>query len=254
MKKRLLAGLVALALAGPAQAILIDQAGDTGVLNGVLGGNAVVIGVPGDILQGVGNSKTFLTNQGDGTEAGYNTTGTTEFQTTASGTTALSLSQIPNVLNGGQRFLEFAFTLNQTGASNTSDITRILIFQTNNDAVTGFNDNVATNLINIGGQTNLIFGWSAALSGQTLTVQDFVSGQSNIEMLLLVPAADFQAGFSNVIMYVQQANSNDGPDKWIVFGQSACVEVGSCTSVPEPMSMALVGLGLLGMGWARKRK
>jgi hypothetical protein len=251
MKKFALAvGAAAVMATMPAHAILIDTAGETAVLNGTVGGNALVIGIDGGVLQGVGNSKTFLTIQGAGTERGYNTTGLTEFQTTPSGTTALALSEMPSALNNGTKFLEFAYSLNQEGGDPVINISRILVFQTNFANTSGFLDGGTPS---IGGNTNLIFAWSTAVSGQVLDVQDFVSGQSNTELLLLVRADNFDPSFSNVVLYVEQSNSNDGPDKWVVFGASACVDVGDCTNVASPATMALMGLGLLGMGWLRRK-
>lgn len=258
------AAAVALALALTpigAGAILIDSNLDSGVLNGAVGGNAVVIGVDGNILQGVGNSKTFLTIQGATNERGYNTSGVTEFQTTPSGTTPLLTTELPGAQQGGTNFLEFAYSLNQEGGDPLINITRLLVFQTNVPNLTGFTDGVTPT---IGGNTNLIFAWSANQSGQTLTVQDFVSGQSNVELLFLVPAANFSNTFSNVVLYVEQTNSNDGPDKWIAFGTSACVIIEQCEppppppppppGLPEPGTMALLGLGLLGAVTIGRRK
>ena len=264
LKNALTAGALAVLAAMPAipaNAILIDSALDTGVLNGTVGGNAIVIGVNGGILQGVGNSKTFLTIQGAGNERGYNTSGLTEFQTTPSGTTPLALGEIPGATQGGTHYLEFAYSLNQEGGDPLINISRILVFQTGVPNLTGFQEGATPN---IGANTNLIFAWSAAVSGQTLTVQDFVSGQSNTELLLLVKATDFNPNFSNVVLYVEQTNSNDGPDKWVVFGSSACVDIGQCqpppdddppgNGVPTPATLALMGLGLLGMGTVLRKK
>lgn len=250
-KKSIMAGALALAMVLPAQAILIDSQGDTGTLNGTVGGNAVVIGVDGGILQGVGNAKTFLTIQGAGTERGYNTIGATEFQTTPSGTTALLTSEIPGAQQNGTNFLEFAYSLNQEGGDPHINISRILIFQTGDPAVTGFHDGP---IPDIGANTNLIFAWSEAVSGQTLDVVDFVGGQSNTELLLLVRADNFDPLLPNVVLYVEQTNSNDGPDKWVVFGTAACPIIGQCETVPEPASLALLGLGLAGMGFVTRRK
>src|SRR5215813_15583325 len=74
-----------------AATITIGAVGNTGTLVGSVGGNALVFGLS-PVLQGVGNSKVFLTiddtgGAGAGHEKGYNTTGTVEFNTTASGTT-----------------------------------------------------------------------------------------------------------------------------------------------------------------------
>lgn len=250
--RNLIAASLLAAFGSPAGAILIDANLDTGVLNGAVGGNAVVIGVDGGILQGVGNSKTFLTIQGAGTERGYNTSGLTEFQTTPSGTTPLLRTELPTAQQNGTNFLEFAYSLNQEGGDPNIFINRILVFQTNVPNLTGFTDGVTPS---IGGNTNLIFAWSAASSGQTLEVEDFVSGQSNVELLLLVRAANFLDGFSNVVLYVEQTNSNDGPDKWVTFGSSVCVEINQCTpTVPEPGTVALLA-GALGVaGFAIRRR
>ena len=161
---------VALALSTPASANMILMDGDTGSLTGSVGGTALLFGVDGGVLNGIGNSKVFLTVQNDGTEQGYNTDGAVEFDTTASGTESLMLSEIPLVSVGSKNYYEFAFAANQQGGSSLLPITKIQIFQGAAGNLTGYNSGGP----DIGGATTLVFDWAA--NGETLTVDDFVGG------------------------------------------------------------------------------
>src|SRR5215813_15561556 len=113
--------------------ITIGAVGNTGTLVGSVGGNALVFGLS-PVLQGVGNSKVFLTiddtgGAGAGHEKGYNTTGTVEFNTTASGTTALLLSDVGHAFVGGVEYTQFEFALNATGGGPNLSINSLQIFQ-----------------------------------------------------------------------------------------------------------------------------
>jgi hypothetical protein len=242
-----------------ANAVLIDTAGDSGSLAGSVGGTALLFGIPGHTdIQGIGNSKTFLTvNQtgGSGPEQGYNTDGTEEFETIASGTESLLLSEIPLVSIGGINYREFGFALNQTGGADQISINEITIMQGSAGNLTGYNNIGGPN---IGGSTSLVFDWTS--NGETLTVEDFVPGLSNIEMLMLVEADSFGVG-DYVMLYMNAGDplaANDGNDKWIVVENSVCLKLGDplCeppSLVPEPSVLLLLSAGLLGLGFARRR-
>ena len=80
---------------------------------------------------------------------------------------------------------------------------------------------------------------------------------------MLVEADSFGSG-SFVYLYMDAGNttneSNDGSDKWLAFENAGCLELQLCgpplppTGLPEPGSLALLGLGLAAAGWRRRRK
>jgi hypothetical protein len=242
---------VLVALVPPAGANLIDGAGTSGSLTGLVGGTALLRGVDGSALQGIGNSKAFLTVNQEGsstTEQGYNTDGTVEFDTVDSGTEALLLSEIPQVDLMGTIYYEFAFALNQTGNPQIS-INEITIMQGDSPTLTGYNPAVPQ--IGGAGDTSLIFDWTYN-NVESLTVQDFVSGVSDVEMLMLVEANSFNTR-PYVMLYMNAGSpisANDGNDKWIVFENAATPP----QPIPEPATMLLLGSGLLGLAGIGRKK
>lgn len=234
----------------------LTTAGSSGAING-----AQFFQYSADLPTGTGNFGTFLTIQQNGTEAGYNTDGTLEFNTQVNHTSAIQLKDIP-LVNG---FRQFALDINET-ASKTNpllSLDEVRLFTTSDKNLTGYSfGSNATEVYNMdaGGDNWVKLDYS--LSG---------SGSGRADMLMYVPDSYFTAagatGNTYVVLYSQfglQGNDSNG------LGSSAGFEEWSShnlpgkpgddfpappASVPVPAAAWLFTSGLLGLvGASRRRK
>lgn len=185
---------------------------------------------------GTGGIDSFVRIQGNGTERGYNTDGTPEFDTkTGSFTHSLLLSSIPEVTIGGVGHREFLLDINQNSQFLSLDAIKIYIADAGNLA--SYPAAFGTPVYDLG---DYWLKLDATLG----------SGSGSGDMLMYVPSSLFGAdGAKYVYLYSAfgaQFASNDGFEEW------ARGTEGSVT--PEPATLALLALGGVAMLLRRRRQ
>lgn len=228
----------------------LTTAGSFGAING-----AQFFQYSANLPTGTGVFGPFLRIQQNGTEAGYNTDGTLEFDTKpGTWTHAIQLGDIP-LING---YRQFALDINET-ASKTNpllSLDQVRLFTTSNANLTGypFTGN-ATEVYNMdsGGDNWVKLDYS--LSG---------SGSGRADMLMYVPDSVFAGATANtyIVLYSQfgvQGDGSNGLDSSAGFEEWSSNRLPSDVpappaSVPVPAAAWLFTSGLLGVVGASRRR
>ncbi|MHC2335471.1 beta strand repeat-containing protein [Bradyrhizobium sp. USDA 4454] len=149
---------------------------------------------------GTGVINSFLRVQANGTEQGYNTDGTLEFDSKAGNFThSLTLADIPLVTIGGVQYREFRLDINEnTGAPISLDALKI--FSSNVDNLTGFNN--TTNTFSSGSST-LLYNLDGA-GDVTIKLTDWNTGSGHGDYIIDIPESNFPAS-GNPFLYLYSA-------------------------------------------------
>jgi hypothetical protein len=190
------------------------------------------------IPTGSGVIDSFLRIQGFGVQHGYNTDGTVEYDTMASFTHSIQISDLPTIDIGGTTYREFMLDINQNGQNILSlDELRIALWDTGN--LSGYSSIFASPIYDLdaGGDNWIEMDYSLN------------AGSGHGDIIALIPDSIF-TGLESQYVYLYSkfgVNSvaDDGFEEWAYGLQGPLM--------PEPTTIALLGLGTL-FALRRKRK
>jgi PEP-CTERM motif-containing protein len=241
----------------------LTVAGTTATIN-----DAIYTSVDTNGSVGTGVFPAMVRIQGNDCIEGYNTQGTEEFDTVNNSSVAVLLSTMYVTNIGGIDYVEFHLDINQNknnDAPSGPSLDNVQLFVSSQDDLSGW-----TNCL-LQGTLACVYNMDAG-TNQTILL-DYVLNKgsgSGYDMQLLVPVSVFGSALADPThSYVYLYSSfgavggnyaeNDGFEEWqyrVCPAGTVCVREPPPpdTNVPEPASVALVGLGLLAMLHRRSRR
>lgn len=263
LKKSILAtGLAFGMFAAGAQAVTVDLT----VNSSGWAGGALFANVDPSGSQGTGVFEPFVRIQGTGqgdTQEGYNTDGTLEFDTKAGVWThsveftdmdlftCADFAAGDTDCDGTAEYYLFVLDYNQTAQQPLLSIDAIEIYETANGSLTGYDAGAdwASQLFDLG-DNNVLLDYN--LTG---------TGSGGGDLFAFIPLDGITLQY--MVMYSKFGDTpgyerNDGFEEWAFVVGPGCQDGDpNCDGdnvVPEPSSMLMMGGGLLGLAWWRRRK
>jgi hypothetical protein len=264
-------GVLGLLLATPpAPAALITlgtNPGDSATVNGA------VFTVSNAQSAGTGLIDSFLRIQNDGTEKGYNTgtprnsfpSGFPDFnQKKGNFTYDIQLGTVPKTTDGNYR--RILLDINEPGGSQaTLDLERLLVFV--GGGPNAFINGDESQLVDDGPLGSLVFDLDSN-GDQTVRFTDVFAGSGQFDAAIDIPESLFTGKNASEVfrIFAQFSNAEGGFEEFAVKGTGGGAGPGGsggpidppsfqADPVPEPTTLALFGLGTLGLaGWRLRRQ
>jgi hypothetical protein len=236
----------------------LTTAGATGTATAAVGGTFIVEQISPQST-GTGVIDPFVRIQRNNDEEGYNTSAGTPMDTKPPEgfTRALLLSEIPIVNKGGVDYRQFLLDINENSGSDNEllRLDQIQIFMSNGQAPDGLSSSGTPPALVWAGGTQIFLMSSGANSDQIELDFSLNAGSGSGDMFLYVRSSLFVGG-TNVTMYSHFGHPppQDGWDSSDGFEEWAVLKAANPPTVPEPTSLLLVGLGLVGLAADRVRR